>query len=60
VIKTDAEITSGNSGGAAVDAEGRLIGIPASTIENGAGQIGFVHPVALVPEAWRVHFGKPK
>lgn len=53
VIKTDAEITGGNSGGAALDAQGRLIGLPASTIENGAGQIGFVHPVQLVPESWR-------
>ncbi len=53
LVKTDAEITSGNSGGAAVDATGRLIGLPTSTIESGAGQSGMIHPIEWMPEAWR-------
>ncbi len=54
LLKTDAEITVGNSGGAALDAAGRLIGVPSSTVESGSGQIGYVRPIALVPEEWRV------
>lgn len=52
-IKTDAQITQGNSGGAALDPGGRLVGIPSSTVENGSGQSGFVLPLGLVPAAWR-------
>ncbi|MBL8858269.1 MAG: trypsin-like peptidase domain-containing protein [Planctomycetes bacterium] len=53
ILKTDAEITSGNSGGAALDERGRLVGVPTATIENGAGQIGYVHPVAGMRAEWR-------
>lgn len=53
VLKTDAEITSGNSGGAAIDGSGRLVGVPTSTVENGSGQIGYVHPIGAMPAAWR-------
>lgn len=53
VLKTDAEITNGNSGGAALDERGRLVGVPTSTVENGSGQIGYVHPVRAMPETWR-------
>lgn len=53
LIKTDAEITSGNSGGAALDEHGTLIGVPSSTVENGSGQIGYVHPIDALPQAWR-------
>jgi len=53
LIKTDASITQGNSGGAAVDADGKLVGIPTSTVENGSGQSGFVRPIGLLPPAWR-------
>jgi S1-C subfamily serine protease len=52
VLKTDAEITNGNSGGAALDAQGNLVGIPTSTVENGSGQIGYVHPIGALPAAW--------
>jgi S1-C subfamily serine protease len=52
VLKTDAEITNGNSGGAALDEKGRLIGIPTSTVENGSGQIGYVHPITVMPAEW--------
>jgi hypothetical protein len=52
LLKTDAEITLGNSGGAALDAQGRLVGVPTSTVENGSGQIGYVHPLDAVPVEW--------
>lgn len=51
-IKTDAEINSGNSGGAAVDAYYRLLGIPTVIIGEDGGQIAFVTPVSMIPEAW--------
>jgi S1-C subfamily serine protease len=60
LIKTDASITQGNSGGAAVDAEGKLVGIPTSTVENGSGQSGFVRPVGLLPQAWRERIARPR
>jgi len=52
LVKTDAEITRGNSGGAAIDERGLLVGVPSSTVENGSGQIGYVHPIDALPEAW--------
>lgn len=57
VIKTDAEITSGNSGGAALDARGRLVGVPTSRVENGSGQLGYVHPIEWIPAAWLARMG---
>ncbi len=53
VIKTDAEISPGVSGGAAVDEAGRLVGLPTSVLESGSGQIGSIHPIDLIPAAWR-------
>lgn len=57
VLKTDAEITGGNSGGAAVDENGRLIGLATSLVEQASGQAGFVHPWTWMPDAWwqRIH-----
>lgn len=52
LLKTDAEITNGNSGGAALDDAGQLVGVPSATVENGSGQIGYVHPLELLPEDW--------
>jgi S1-C subfamily serine protease len=49
-IKTDAEINSGNSGGAAINREGQLVGIPSEvTAETSElpGKIGLVRPVNL-------------
>jgi len=58
LLKTDAEITQGNSGGAAVDERGLLVGVPSSTVENGSGQIGFVHPIEALPREWRGLIGR--
>jgi S1-C subfamily serine protease len=49
-IKTDAEINSGNSGGAAIDANGALVGIPSEANAERTevpGKIGLVRPVNL-------------
>lgn len=53
VIKTDAEIASGNSGGTAVDLQGRLIGVPTAVnpdVREGVtlGQLGVLRPINLV------------
>jgi S1-C subfamily serine protease len=53
VVKTDATITLGNSGGAAIDSQGRIVGVPTSTVEVGSGHIGYVHPLSALPEDWR-------
>lgn len=53
VLKTDATITLGNSGGAALDAQGRIVGVPTSTIELGSSHIGYVHPLSALPPDWR-------
>ena len=50
MLQTDAPITSGSSGGALVDAEGKLIGITAAigVSQAGAEGIGYAIPVELV------------
>ena len=59
ILKTDAEIASGNSGGAALDASLRLIGVPAGTIEDveGYSQLGYILPIDRLPEGWRQRIG---
>ncbi len=54
-IKTDADIASGNSGGAAFDSQWRLIGVPTMTIEDpsGAGPtMGILMSLELIPNSW--------
>jgi len=49
-IQTDAAINEGNSGGALVDAEGRLVGINTAIIANDSGGnqgIGFAVPITM-------------
>jgi serine protease Do/serine protease DegQ len=48
-IQTDAAINQGNSGGALIDARGRLVGINSAIISNSQGNIGigFAIPVNL-------------
>lgn len=57
-IKTDAEINSGNSGGAAIDSFYELIGFPTSTIEEDAGQLGYITPVSMIPDEWYQYIGR--
>ncbi|MFW5728350.1 MAG: trypsin-like peptidase domain-containing protein [Spirochaetota bacterium] len=52
VIKTDADANQGNSGGAAVDRTGALIGIPSHVVGLEWGHVGFVQPVSAIPQEW--------
>jgi S1-C subfamily serine protease len=52
VIKTDADANQGNSGGAAVDAEGELVGIPSHVVGLEWGHVGYIQPVSAVPDEW--------
>lgn len=52
-IKTDAAIAHGNSGGTAIDDEGRLVGIPTAVFPGQADigeKVGLVRPVELAKE----------
>jgi S1-C subfamily serine protease len=52
LIKTDAVIHNGNSGGAAVNAYWELLGLPTVVIGRESVSIGFVNPVSEIPESW--------
>lgn len=52
VFKTDAEVHSGNSGGATLDERGRLIGVPTSTTQYEYEELGYLHPPSLLGEKW--------
>ncbi len=55
-IKTDAEINSGNSGGAVIDVYYNLVGFPTVTIGEDSGQIGYITPVSAIPSEWFRYF----
>ena len=59
-IKTDAFVASGSSGGAALDAAYRLVGVPVFTVTEteGTAQMGFLVAVTDLPRAWRELIGK--
>ncbi|MBT8211761.1 MAG: S1C family serine protease [Acidimicrobiia bacterium] len=50
MLQTDAPFTNGSSGGALVDAQGRLIGITTAVgfAEAGSGDVGFATPIELM------------
>lgn len=52
LIKTDAVITPGNSGGAAINAYYELIGLPTFTIGEKNSPMGFIRPVSEIPTDW--------
>jgi S1-C subfamily serine protease len=54
LIKTDAEISSGNSGGPVLNERHELIGLATETISEqfGNSQLGYIFPLWLVPEEW--------
>jgi S1-C subfamily serine protease len=55
MVKTDADINAGNSGGPVVDKKHRLVGLATETVgneEGGPGQMGYLRPVWIVPTDW--------
>lgn len=54
-IKTDAFVASGSSGGAALDARYRLVGVPVFTMSDSdhTSLLGFLVPVTELPKEWR-------
>jgi S1-C subfamily serine protease len=52
ILKTDAQINSGNSGGPAFDQSGRLIAIPTAIRGYESGQLAFLHPLTILPPSW--------
>jgi len=55
LMKTDALIAPGSSGGAALDSQGRLIGVPTSenVLPEVVGRMSYIHPLSLLPEEWQ-------
>ena len=54
LIKSDADIASGNSGGPVLNGRYELIGVATEAIseELGNSQIGYIWPLWLVPDDW--------
>jgi S1-C subfamily serine protease len=54
-IKTDAFVASGSSGGAALDARYRLVGVPVFTMSDSERMalLGFLVPVTELPREWQ-------
>lgn len=52
VLKTDALISGGNSGGAATDSRFRLLGIPSFVIEEDTESMGYIIPLSRIPQEW--------
>ncbi len=53
-IRSDGLISGGNSGGAALDARGALVGVPSMTMSDGSGNaFGYTYSIADLPRPWR-------
>jgi S1-C subfamily serine protease len=57
LVKTDARLNPGNSGGAAFDATGRFIGVPMA-ISSGSGSLGYLISLPVVNEFLDAAMGK--
>lgn len=53
LVKTDASVIPGNSGGAALDERGRLIGVPSLNVYDEFGSVGLIAPLSLLSADWR-------
>ena len=60
-LKTDAFVAGGSSGGAALDARFRLVGVPVFTMSDSdhSTSLGFLVPVMELPKRWREMIEKP-
>jgi len=52
VIKTDAIINTGSSGGSALDHLYRLVGLPTVAYGDGGSQFAFLYSIETIPTAW--------
>lgn len=58
VFKIDAAINHGSSGGAVLNEQLQLIGIATSVIFDQSGQLGFAHPIKMIPQNWLERMGR--
>jgi hypothetical protein len=58
LIKTDALINSGNSGGAVINAYHELMGIPGYVMDIDSDKMGYIYPVSCLPAGWVVRINK--
>ena len=56
LLKTDAVISGGGSGGAVTDGSWKLLGLPAFVVSEDGGQLGYFIPVDRLPRDWRDRF----
>jgi S1-C subfamily serine protease len=56
LIKTDAVIHSGNSGGAAINAYYELLGLPTVVVGREGSTLSFINPVSDIPEEWKQRY----
>jgi S1-C subfamily serine protease len=52
LLKSGAGISAGNSGGAALDAQGRLVGLPTAVAGDETSRMAYITPVDLIPADW--------
>jgi S1-C subfamily serine protease len=52
LVKSAAEISAGNSGGAALDEDWRLVGLPTIVAGDDTSRLAFIYPVELIPDEW--------
>jgi S1-C subfamily serine protease len=52
IIKTDALVNGGSSGGAALNGDFQLVGLPTEMVGEQRRVFGFIYPVSLIPDAW--------
>lgn len=57
VLKTDAAIGPGNSGGAAVNSRYELVGLPAEVMGLGSSGIGYIISSGMIPPRWLILAG---
>jgi S1-C subfamily serine protease len=57
MIKTDGEINYGNSGGAAITADYRLIGVPTQLNPDSGGKLAYIHSIDMIPDGWLESIG---